>query len=643
MKNKGFTLVEILGVIVIVGLLLLLIVPNIVSKIGKGKSNVTKVTKDIIYNASSQYIKENKEIYKVGEYCITIEQLVNDEKLQSPVKDVTGEINNGNILDKDYAVHAKIGASGNEEYELEEKTTCIMALNAPKPKIYVDEENVKVRIEWPEVGEGTEYPYEIEGRSYSIPNDDNRYQVTGNAYEKKTVEITADPANTPHLTKSGQVTAYIKYKDLNEISTSRTVNISGVKVEFTVANYEKVNENPITPPTPPKKITEIADLKKWIKNINLKVSATSKYGIKEKEDNGNPASHNIYYKWIKTDEYDPNTSLNLNTAKYVVGDYENKDSNPEINYKTISKTIPSKNGDQLLPTGEYYLVIGQGVWTKAHTVLDTDVISDAVKIDNTAPNVPTIINSNGNKYTNGSISLTVESKDEHSGMGKFQYTYNANATNYQSGSNDQTQWKDLTGCNNKDKCKTEPWSASRNQTTYIRACDKVGNCSGKSSTKIMIDKVVPTCTVKKTTTDSPNGVSVTITCSDPKINGQDGSGIKTCAGVNGATATKTGLKSSQTYQIVDNVGNKGTCKVTINSRKQYARRHCNQCKSCSSAGCASYGSWVCTRKVRKCPKETQYDCFPKGAYSSARVCKAQEGSSAVWMNGQCCRTYKLLL
>ncbi|MBR3198589.1 MAG: prepilin-type N-terminal cleavage/methylation domain-containing protein, partial [Bacilli bacterium] len=36
MKNKGFTLVEILGVIVIVGLLLLLIVPNIVSKIGKG-------------------------------------------------------------------------------------------------------------------------------------------------------------------------------------------------------------------------------------------------------------------------------------------------------------------------------------------------------------------------------------------------------------------------------------------------------------------------------------------------------------------------------------------------------------------------------------------------------------------------------
>ncbi|MBR3199372.1 MAG: hypothetical protein IKG27_05105, partial [Bacilli bacterium] len=185
-------------------------------------------------------------------------------------------------------------------------------------------------------------------------------------------------------------------------------------------------------------------------------------------------------------------------------------------------------------------------------------------------------------------------------MGKFQYTYNANATNYQSGSNDQTQWKDLTGCNNKDKCKTEPWSASRNQTTYIRACDKVGNCSGKSSTKIMIDKVVPTCTVKKTTTDSPNGVSVTITCSDPKINGQDGSGIKTCAGVNGATATKTGLKSSQTYTIVDNVGNKGTCKVTINSRKQYAQRHCNQCKSCSSAGCASRSSsWVCTSYGRR--------------------------------------------
>ena len=180
MKNKGFTLVEIMGVIVIVGLLLLLIVPNLVNRISGGKGRVTQVTKDIIYNGASQYIRENKNVYKVGEYCVLIKQLINDEKLKSPVKDVTGEINNGNALDEGYAVHVRISGSGNEEYELEETGACLSSINAPKPKIEVDNENLKVTIEWPQVGEGTEYPYEIEKRSYSIPNDNKEYEVSGN-------------------------------------------------------------------------------------------------------------------------------------------------------------------------------------------------------------------------------------------------------------------------------------------------------------------------------------------------------------------------------------------------------------------------------------------------------------------------------
>ena len=179
-------------------------------------------------------------------------------------------------------------------------------------------------------------------------------------------------------------------------------------------------------------------------------------------------------------------------------------------------------------------------------------------------------------------------------MESFQYTYNAKATEI-STTNDQQNWIKLKGCNNKNKCKTEPWSASRNQLVYIRACDKVGNCSKKSSTYIRIDKVLPTCSVTKNTSNSPDGITVTVKCGDPQISGQPGSGVKTCAGVSGESAKKTGLKSSQTYTVEDNVGNKGTCKVTVSTRKQYAQRRCSSCKRCSSAGCESRGSWVCTR------------------------------------------------
>ncbi len=595
MKNKGFTLVEIMGVIVIVGLLLLLIVPNLVNRISGGKGRVTQVTKDIIYNGASQYIRENKNVYKVGEYCVLIKQLINDEKLKSPVKDVTGEINNGNALDEGYAVHVRISGSGNEEYELEETGACLSSINAPKPKIEVDNENLKVTIEWPQVGEGTEYPYEIEKRSYSIPNDNKEYEVSGNISERKVVKITANQDETPHLTKSGNVEACIKYKDVNKICTSRTVNVSGVIIEFHPDGSSK----------------------KWMKSSDVEVKAISKYGI--------APNQKICYKWESTKTYNPKGTITCGSGNKINGTY--------VDSNTITATV--KDSTSLGFTGDYYLVIGQGIKTNLPLALDTDVISSEFKLDNTPPAAPKITNPVSG-YTGGSINLTVESKDNESGMESFQYTYNANATKI-STTNDQQNWIKLKGCNNKNKCKTEPWSASRNQLVYIRACDKVGNCSEKSSTYIRIDKVLPTCSVTKNTSNSPDGITVTVTCDDPQISGQPGSGVKTCAGVSGKSAKKTGLKSSQTYTVEDNMGNKGTCKVTVSTRKQYAQRRCSSCKRCSSAGCESYGSWVCTSWRQVCNSYYQKYSWCNGFKSEATAFICKPKSQVQCGKGQGCR------
>ena len=56
MRRKGFTLVEILGVIVIIGLLLLLVGPAIVNRITSKKAKVSKTTERLITGASSQYV-----------------------------------------------------------------------------------------------------------------------------------------------------------------------------------------------------------------------------------------------------------------------------------------------------------------------------------------------------------------------------------------------------------------------------------------------------------------------------------------------------------------------------------------------------------------------------------------------------------
>ena len=73
MKNKGFTLVELLAVLVILGLLITLAVPNIlgVSKNVKEKSYQTKI--DIIENAAITYTSDTvkKSLQNLGDTAAT--------------------------------------------------------------------------------------------------------------------------------------------------------------------------------------------------------------------------------------------------------------------------------------------------------------------------------------------------------------------------------------------------------------------------------------------------------------------------------------------------------------------------------------------------------------------------------------------
>ncbi len=117
MKNKGFTLAEILGVIVIIGLLLLLVAPAIVNRIAANKGKVSKAAEKIIYSATQQYIDENRSDYANSKnFCITVQTLINDGKLASPVQD---PISN-NTYDN-YGVSVTVDEYGAMDYTLKEE------------------------------------------------------------------------------------------------------------------------------------------------------------------------------------------------------------------------------------------------------------------------------------------------------------------------------------------------------------------------------------------------------------------------------------------------------------------------------------------------------------------------------------------
>lgn len=88
--KKGFTLVEILGVIILLGVLTLLILPPFLDSMNENKNSVNEATKKIIYSAADLYISNNNSAFPKNEgstYCITMNSLVENGLLDEKIYD----------------------------------------------------------------------------------------------------------------------------------------------------------------------------------------------------------------------------------------------------------------------------------------------------------------------------------------------------------------------------------------------------------------------------------------------------------------------------------------------------------------------------------------------------------------------------
>lgn len=91
--KKGFTLAELLGVIVIISVLALLVLPPIINQIRRQRDKISETTLKVLGESTYLYMDSNKDAYPIEpslNYCITLQQLVDANLVSTPIKDADG-------------------------------------------------------------------------------------------------------------------------------------------------------------------------------------------------------------------------------------------------------------------------------------------------------------------------------------------------------------------------------------------------------------------------------------------------------------------------------------------------------------------------------------------------------------------------
>lgn len=86
--KKGFTLIEVLGVIILLSIIIVIVMPNIINSIKKANRNSDIYTANIIYDAVKNYMYDTNmfEEKNGNTYCIEIRELTYNGYVESPVR-----------------------------------------------------------------------------------------------------------------------------------------------------------------------------------------------------------------------------------------------------------------------------------------------------------------------------------------------------------------------------------------------------------------------------------------------------------------------------------------------------------------------------------------------------------------------------
>ena len=563
MKQKAFTLAELLGIIAVIGILLILIVPGIINRLSSSENKATETENELIYSAADQYIRENPNEYppgKSGRYCITIQSLVDDGKLAAPVTDV----NTGKDI-TNLSVMVTVYSTGNTDHELKEGAECEELSSLPMIDFKVEPSGSswvkqrKVTIIYPKIEGDYQASHRIDKGTWTRDNSADKggnieltitkisqleARLKGSNVISSKINIVNVDSQNPVITKvsmgswsNGKNNAVITARDdisgLNGlyISTSNTKpseNASGW-IEFSSSAGETKN------------ITRTLDLGTyyiWVKdkagnisssNTSLKVTDTTKptCSISDSGTKGNNNWYrsNVNLKMTTSDKESGVTSYGMNTSNSAT---YNGTTQMTLTYDSKSATYYGFVKDRAGNVG---------------------TCSKTVKRDTVAPSCS--LNKSGTAGNNGwyksNVTVSFASKtDSTSGVSNYGITTSTSASYNSKSSVTQT-------------------ADTSNITYYGYVKDAAGN-TNKCSTNFKKDSTKPTLsyTLKKANGGAYNSGDLSdqdvIRTLSPKDNlsGIDHTEYNTGSGWtlegNVATHTYTG-SSNANFRTIDKAGN----------------------------------------------------------------------------------------
>ncbi len=609
MKRNGFTLAELLGVIVIIGLLLLLIIPLIINGVKNRENEVSEMQNQIIFEAVGEYMDADKEKYPNhpgNVYCITIKELKETGKLTEDVKNIV----EGKDYDDNYTIEVRISNNGVRKYSAN-KENCANYKDK-EIRIIVSPSNEKwstkktATISYPDLGEGYTYQYKIDDGNWITTNKDG---ITLDF--DKDAKIEAKMTGPSDVTKKGKIEkidtvnpiiksvkkgswVYTNNEAKQQISIELTDAHSGVGGYCIKTNTTKPDKNDSCFKTvrfpayggtgtvnvelplgtyyifAKDRVGNVSDYDPNNKNLTFKVEDTIPPTISlsqntnttwtnagreitltiEDKESGLKSNQKVYYAWSTSSTTPPSSYTSYVTTTNAVG------------AKSTTVKIPASASSSL--NGTYYLWIKQGTVSDIVGNLSAQVKSGQFKFDNTKPtcNIDTEeYPYNWGEWYNGNVNINLYYDDKESGVNAGDYiltTSSTQPTNF-NGTNRITLKTDTNGT-----------------TYYGYVKDKAGNV-GKCQKTIKRDTTPPTCSTSESGTSGKNGWHVGPVTAKLTDKSDNGSGVASYGMSHSSIPTYNGYTQliqnddSNDFRfygyVKDNAGNETTCGGNISYKK----------------------------------------------------------------------------